>query len=213
MAKPQTFIFFGRSGCGKGTQAKLIKEYLEKLDSGQETLYVETGAKFREFVARNNHSSLLVKAVIDAGNLLPAFLPIWLWTDFFINNLKGDEHLVLDGLSRRAIEAPVLDSAMRFYNRERPYVILINVSEKWAKERLLARGRHDDSGTDIDRRFSWYKSDVMPTLEFFRNNPYYKFIEVNGEQMIEEVHRDIIAHTNILMDTNLRMVTNKKEEN
>lgn|SRR3989338_1835175 len=192
MAKPQTYIFFGRSGCGKGTQAKLIKEYLEKHDSKREALYVETGAKFREFVERNNYSSLLVKEVIDAGNLLPAFLPVWLWTDFFVNHLSGDENLVLDGLSRRVIEAPVLDSALRFYNREKPYVIVINVSEKWAKDHLLARGRHDDSGADIDRRFSWYKSDVLPTLEFFRKNPYYKFIEINGEQTIEEVNKEVM---------------------
>ena len=190
---PQTFIFFGRSGSGKGTQATLLKEYIEKTDPKRKVLYVETGAKFREFMAKNNYSNGLAKAVIDSGGLLPAFLPVWLWTDFFINNLTGTEHLVLDGLSRRAIEAPVLDSAMHFYNRENPYVIVVNTSETWARERLLARGRHDDSVPDINRRLAWYKSDVEPTLEFFRHNSHYQFIEINGEQKIEAVHKELMS--------------------
>ena len=65
MMKPQTFIFFGRSGCGKGTQATLLKEYMEKIDPKNKVLYVETGAKFREFMAKNNYSNGLAKAVID----------------------------------------------------------------------------------------------------------------------------------------------------
>lgn len=195
--KPQTFIFFGRSGSGKGTQATLIKEYVGKRDPARKVLYVETGAKFREFMAKDNYSSALVKNIIDAGNLLPAFLPVWLWTDFFINNLTGAEHLVLDGLSRRVIEGPVLDSAMHFYDRERPHVIVIDVSENWARERLLARGRHDDSTPDINRRLDWYKSDVEPTLDFFKNNSYYRFIEINGEQSIEKVHADILSRLHL----------------
>ena len=190
---PQTFIFFGRSGCGKGTQATLLKQYMEKTDSARKVLYVETGAKFREFMAKSNYSSGLVKEVINSGRLLPAFLPVWLWTDFFINNLTGAEHMILDGLSRRVIEGPVLDSAMHFYDRKSPHVVVINVSEKWAKERLLSRARLDDSGPDINRRLAWYTSDVEPTLEFFKDDPYYKFIEVNGEQTIEKVNEELMS--------------------
>ncbi len=198
--QPQTFIFFGRSGSGKGTQASLLKEYLEKTDPKRKALYVETGAKFREFMAKNNYSSGLVKATIDSGRLLPAFLPVWLWTDFFINNLTGAEHMVLDGLSRRVIEGPVLDSAMHFYNRESPFVIVINTSEDWARERLLARGRGDDSAPDINRRLAWYKSDVEPTLEFFKNNSYYKYIEINGEQTIEGVSKELMSKLELNSD-------------
>ena len=30
LINPKTFIFIGRSGCGKGTQANLLIEYLKK---------------------------------------------------------------------------------------------------------------------------------------------------------------------------------------
>ena len=47
--KQQSFIFMGRSGCGKGTQAKLLMEYLKKIDPARDIFYLETGAGVREF--------------------------------------------------------------------------------------------------------------------------------------------------------------------
>ena len=42
------------------------------------------------------------------------------------------------------LSAIILDSALKFYRRGKPVVILIEVSHEWAKARLLARGRGDD---------------------------------------------------------------------
>ena len=53
MSSPQTFVFIGRSGCGKGTQAKLLIEELKKNDPAHEVMYIETGARIREFIADN----------------------------------------------------------------------------------------------------------------------------------------------------------------
>ncbi len=49
MQKPFTFLLFGRSGCGKGTQAKLLQDYLEKRDGPGSALYIYVGDKMREF--------------------------------------------------------------------------------------------------------------------------------------------------------------------
>ncbi|MEK7208321.1 MAG: nucleoside monophosphate kinase [Patescibacteria group bacterium] len=191
-----TFIFFGRSGCGKGTQAELLIKHLKRNDPAREVLSVETGRELRRFIdaftAKENRSAELVKAVLDRGGLLPEFLPIWIWTKYFVEHVKGDEHWVLDGLSRRPSEAPVLDGAFKFYRREQPLVILMDVSRAWSLERLLARGRYDDSEAEINKRLDWFDEQVAPTIAFFRNNPDYRFITINGEQTIEEVHREII---------------------
>jgi len=61
---PQAFIFFGRSGSGKGTQAKLLVEALKE-KTGREVLYVETGQRFREFKTGETLSSELTKEVIE----------------------------------------------------------------------------------------------------------------------------------------------------
>jgi len=195
MAKPNTFIFFGRSGCGKGTQAELLKKYLVARDPKRGVLTVETGKELRAFIdarAAKNHSAQLVKDVLDRGGLLPEFLPIWIWTSYFVEHVQGDEHWILDGLSRRPSEAPVLDGAFKFYQREKPSVLLIDVSRKWSMERLLARGRHDDSEAEINKRLDWFDENVLPTVEFFRNNPDYRFITVNGEETIAEVHQALV---------------------
>lgn len=203
-SSPLTFIFFGRSGCGKGTQATVLKEYLQRHDpecaerTGKPkrgVLTVETGKELRAFIdarADKNHSAKLVKTVLDHGGLLPEFLPIWIWTSYFVEHAKGDEHWILDGLSRRPSEAPVLDGAFKFYKREKPFVLLIDVSRKWSMARLLARGRHDDSEAEITKRLNWFDENVLPTIEFFRNNSDYRFITVDGEQTIEEVHQTLI---------------------
>jgi len=194
---PQTFIFFGPSGCGKGTQAKLLQEELEKKDPGRKILYIETGEKFRELAERDNYTGREVKKILEAGTLCPVFLPIWIWTEILMENVSGDEHIFMDGMSRKIEEAYILDSAIKFYKRENPVIISIEVSDKWATERLLGRGRSDDNEEEIKNRLSFYHNDVIPVLEYFKNNPYYKFISINGEQTIEEVHRELMEKVNL----------------
>ena len=190
---PQTFILFGASGSGKGTQAQLLIDYLEENDKDRQTIYIETGQKFRDFIESEKSLTIdLTKEVMTTGGLLPEFLPIWMWSEFLIKNITGNENLILEGLSRREHEAPVLDSAMKFYKREKPNVISIEVSKKWSTERLLARGRGDDNEADIAKRLDWYYENVMRAIEYFKNDSYYNFISINGEQTIEKVHTDIM---------------------
>ena len=187
---PQAFILFGKSGSGKGTQAKLLIDYLKKKD--RYVLYVETGKKFREFIKRDTHSSQLTKKVLDEGGLLPAFLPIWVWADSLIENFTGKEDMVFDGLTRQINEAPVLDTALKFYGIKNPFVIVINVSDDWATKRLTERGRSDDNEEDIKRRLKWFQDNVVPVIDYFKDKEGYRFIEINGEQTIEQVHNEIL---------------------
>lgn len=196
--QPQTFIFFGPSGSGKGTQARLLIEELKKHDAGKKILYLETGEKFRDFIKETSLTSKLTKEILDKGELVPEFLPIWIWTDYLIHNLSGEEHLFFDGSPRKLEEAKVLDSAIRFYKRENSFVVSINISDKWAMERLIERGRSDDNEEEIKKRLDWYKENVVSAIEYFKNNPYYKFISINGEQTIEEVHREIVEKVRLV---------------
>jgi len=57
---------------------------------------------------------------------------------------------------------------------------------------LKDRGRNDDIDEDIKKRLDWYHKNVVPAIEYFKNNPYYKFISISGERSIEEVHRELM---------------------
>lgn len=190
----QTFIFIGRSGCGKGTQADLIQKMLKGDNPETPIYYLESGARFREFIQNGTYSSNLSKEIYESDRRQPDFLAVWNWSHLFVDALTGKEHLVIDGTPRSLPEAKILDTAMKFYKREKPYVIHINVSRKWSEEKLLARGRKDDATLQkIDQRLNWFDSDVSPALEYYRSRPDYQFIEVNGEQAIEKVFADIKA--------------------
>lgn len=188
-----TFVFIGRSGCGKGTQAGLIKERILKDDPKAEIFYLETGARFREFIEKNTYSSNLSKKVYDLDHRQPDFLAVWNWAHLFVDSLKGTEHLIIDGTPRSVAEAYMLDSALDFYNRKNPYIVHIDVSKEWSRKHLLSRGRVDDANLlRIDKRLAWFDSDVVPAIEYYRKRTDYHFIEVNGEQSIEDVHKDIV---------------------
>jgi len=80
---------------------------------------------------------------------------------------------------------------LEFFNVKNPYVIFINTSNEWSLKRLLERGRSDDDEAEIRRRLGWFDESVLPAVNFFQNNPYFHFIEVNGEQSIEDVHSEV----------------------
>jgi adenylate kinase family enzyme len=192
--KPQTIIFIGRSGCGKGTQAKLVQEYLKKNDSNaRPILYLETGSRFREFIKGQSFSSQLSKKVYDKNDRQPNFLAVWLWSNVFVEQLTGEEHLVIDGAPRSLEEAKMLDNAMAFYERK-INIVYPNVSRVLSERRLLERGRIDDKDLSmIAKRLDWFDNEVVPAIEYFKNETDHNFIEVSGERPVEVVSEDIIS--------------------
>jgi len=189
--KQITCVFFGRSGSGKGTQADLLLKYLAGHDSKRKAIYIETGRLFRNFMDSGTYTAKKVKENLAAGKLLPVFLPIWVWTGLLNDEYTGKEHLVFDGVSRRLEEAKVLDAAMQFYERERPTILFLELHNEKGTERLLKRGRYDDEREKINERMKWFEDDVMPVVDYFKKNPHYNFVIINGDQTIPEVFEDV----------------------
>ncbi|OHB09711.1 MAG: hypothetical protein A3G05_02405 [Candidatus Zambryskibacteria bacterium RIFCSPLOWO2_12_FULL_45_14] len=190
-----TVVFIGRSGCGKGTQAALLNDYIAYHDPDKrQILYIETGNYVRDFIRQEGYSSKIAKDLYEKDHREPDFLGIFLWSKVMIDELDEGMHLVIDGAPRAIDEAQVLISALQFYKRENPTIIYLNVSRKWSEEKLLARGRSDDKTlAKINKRLDWFDQDVMPAVKYFETNPLCRFIEIDGEQTIEKVHADIIA--------------------
>ena len=193
MHRAESFIFIGRSGCGKGTQAELLRKYLKERDPDRAVFYLETGEKFREFVRGEKYTHRLSHDVYMRAERQPDFLAVHLWGHILIDELAGGEHLIIDGTPRSVHEAEILDTAMKFYGYEKPFVIFIDVSRKWATERLRARGREDDvRAEEIKKRLDWFDADVMPAVSYFKRHPDYAFVAVNGEQTVAEVHQEMM---------------------
>lgn len=187
----QVFILMGMSGCGKGTQAKLIADYIKG-----DILYVQTGAEIREFIKGNSYTQRLTALAYDEGQLMPEFITISMWANLLAREYKGNQHLIIDGSPRKIHEAGTLHSAIEFYKLPRPYVIHFEMSKEKALERLLLRKRQDDNEEDIKARLDWYDTHVMPTVKFYEHNPHYNFIKINADQSVEKVFADILVHIN-----------------
>jgi len=193
MRNKNTFIVIGRSGCGKGTQIKLLKEYLENCGA-EDVLHVTMGDSFRNMMQREEYIPKISKEINDKGGLMPEFLAVWNWSNILINQLKENSTIIFDGAPRKIHEAHLLDSALNYLYFKRPTVIHIDVSEDWSRERLSSRGRDDDTKESIDRRMSWYESDVMPVVEYYKHNTNYEYININGEDTIENINLNIIKN-------------------
>ena len=187
-----TYIFIGRSGCGKGTQALLLKKYLGT--KGQEVFYLESGAKFRDFVSQSGYTAQLSNTIMKKGELQPAFLAIHIWSHLMIEQMDVSKHLMIDGTPRKLAEAIILDEAFKFYARKNVKIIYVNVSDNWSIARLEGRGRADDKSlAEVKKRLAWFNTDVVPALDFYKNNPDYQYLDINGEQTIEQVQAEILT--------------------
>ncbi len=187
----QFFIFIGRSGCGKGTQAELLKESLEN-GGLLDVLHITTGDTFREMMQRQEYVPTLSREIDGKGGLMPEFLAVWNWSKIFIDKLKENTSVILDGAPRRLHEANILTDAIDYLKYKNPIVVHIDVSENWSKERLSSRGRADDTEKSIQNRMDWFATDVQPVIDYYSSSHHYKYIKINGEDSIENIHKSLM---------------------
>ena len=189
--QPLTFIFLGRSGAGKGTQAELLRGVLKEKDPERTIFTLETGERFRNLNKAESFVGGLTKEVVETGGLSPTFVAVWAWATSFIENLKGGEHIFIDGSPRKLSEAEVLSEALIFFFFLKPIVIHLDVPIDFATKLLLGRGRTDDTDEGIARRQAWYEKEVVRSVHFFKEHPAFRYLKINGVQPIEAVHKEI----------------------
>lgn len=187
------YIIIGKSGSGKGTQAKLLQSHLS--DNGYKSVrHITTGGALREFVDNNtSYSAKLMRDIMTQGKSLPDFVAIWNWYNIFIDLLDEEDSIILDGAPRKSNEAKLLDEAVAYYGYSDITVIYIDVTDVWAIDRLSERGRSDDSDmVKIKNKMEWFATDVLGVIDWYKNvNTNVKFVHVNGENSIEEVFSNI----------------------
>lgn len=184
--KATTFVFLGRPGCGKDTQI----EFLLQRDEWREAVKIMAGDLFRELSEKDSALGRKVKEILDKGGLPPLWLASFLWISQLVAKVKGEEILLFGGSPRRRREAELLDEVLEFMGRPKAVAVVFVIRREESLKRLLLRGRHDDSKERIQNRLSWFESDVIPAIGYYREDG--RLVEVDGEKPREAVFEELL---------------------
>ena len=172
----------GPQGSGKGTQAA-------KIATAYGIPHVATGDILRAAVANGSELGRRVKPILDRGDLVPDDLMVGLIRE----RLEREDGFVLDGFPRTVPQAEALDAMLEEIEKPLDVVLLLEVSDDVAVERLLQRGavehRADDEPEAIRNRLRLYHELTEPVVERYRAEG--RLVAVNGEQSVEDVHDEI----------------------
>jgi len=194
MNTPQTVIFIGPQGSGKGTQILKLKDKLQEQDPGRKVVDIQTGRRFRAMAARGeSYTEQRVADTLDTGTLQPLFLSVGLWADAMRYYLDESCHLLVDGFPRVVAEAQVLESVWSFYKRDRINIINLKTPEDVVRTRMQERAREDDTETSIEERLGWYRDKVIPVIDYYREHDRAIVYDVDGTDTVEGVHAAVIS--------------------
>jgi len=213
---PKVIIILGPPGSGKGTQAKLLarKFGLKYVGSGDVLRARQkkgdfTGKKLIKVMGRGELAPSFIVSKILGDELEK------------LKKRSKINGFVLDGWTRINIEAIMADEALNWYEWDKNVkVILLNISKRTSYNRLTKRRqckkcgrlipwvgefkklkkcdkcggeliiRPDDRMESIKIRLKEYKNQTMKAIKYYKKQG--RLIEINGEQSIEDVFKDIL---------------------
>ncbi|MEW1835832.1 adenylate kinase [Microbacterium sp. NPDC079995] len=184
---PARLLIIGPQGSGKGTQGARIADLL-----GIPT--VSTGDVFRANVKDGTDLGLKVKAIIDAGDLVPDELTSEIVRDR-LSQEDAAHGFLLDGYPRNLAQVGHLDAFLDGRGEPLTAVIELSVPRDESIARLSRRaaeqGRADDNEESIAKRLSIYESETAPILDVYRERGIVD--EIDGVGSLDEITARITA--------------------
>ena len=177
-------VLVGPPGAGKGTQAQFIAAQFA-------IPKISTGDIFRANVSQGTELGVSAKKYMDAGDLVPDEV-----TSAMVAARLAEPDaapgFLLDGFPRTVPQAQWLSDLLRSRHQELDAVLLLDAPDAILLERMLARGRADDTAEAISRRLELYHSETSPLLEHYAN----KLVTIDGVGAIDEVQQRALSALN-----------------
>ena len=207
-------IVLGPSGSGKGTQAELLAR---NPPVGGQLKMLDGGEYLRKLITSKSGENKKLAEKLNKGNLAPTdIIRDWMKKQIFARPISRG--LIFSGQPRMIGEAKSAIKWFKESGRGLPIVIFLKVSAKEVLKRLAKRyicrkckavytldkplaspckfcggeiiKRADDTPQLIKNRLDYFHKQVFKTLKFFKKKGI--LIGVNGEQSVEDVHKEIV---------------------
>ena len=172
---PVRLVIFGRQGSGKGTQcARLVEAF--------GPVHISTGDMLRAAVTEGTEFGRRAQEVMDAGDLV---------SDEIINGIVAERlalpdvvqnGFLLDGFPRTPAQATALNALLEEAETSLDLAINLDVSIEVVTERMVARGRADDSPEGIAQRLSLYEQETAPLFSLFADQGILKIVDGDGTE-------------------------------
>jgi adenylate kinase len=174
-------LIVGPQGSGKGTQGVLVAEAFG-------VPVVSTGDIFRANIKEGTELGLKVKAITDAGNLVPDEVT----SEIVRDRLAQDDAaggFLLDGYPRNRAQVGHLDEFLAGRGESLDAVILLDVPREESISRIAKRaadqGRSDDTEEAIAKRLDIYESETAPIIDVYAERGVLD--RIDGVGSLEEI--------------------------
>lgn len=178
---PRRLVILGKQGAGKGTQCGLLVERYG-------IAHISTGDMLRAAVAAGTELGRQAKAVMDTGDLVSDELIL----DIVAERLTEPDAaagFLLDGFPRTEAQADGLFALLAPHTVDR--AIDLDVPDEMVTQRMLDRGRADDTSDAIARRLELYETETAPLRKLFADQGV--LVTVDGLGTPAEVHGRIVV--------------------
>ncbi len=173
-------IVFGRQGAGKGTQCV-------RLAGHYGIPHISTGDMLRGAAAEGTELGLKAKVLMDAGDLVPDDVMEGIVVERLAKP-DAEPGWLLDGYPRTLgqVEAMGRNLGDGFVD----LAVNLDVPVEIVTERMMSRGREDDTPEAIGRRLSLYEEQTRPLLDFFDGRD--QLVTVDGVGTEDEVFERLV---------------------
>ncbi|MCA9386447.1 nucleoside monophosphate kinase [Candidatus Dojkabacteria bacterium] len=179
-------LIIGPSGSGKDTQSAILEEKF-----GFKSL--STGSILRSEVKKGSKIGKEISKYMDQGKWVPTEITYQLLGEEY--SKLDSKNIIFNGVVRYPDQVKLLDNLVGLKGNKIDKVLLLNLDNKAAIERLTARGRKDDKEELIISRLNEFKESFESIIEQYNQRGI--LINIDASKTIEEIHKQIVKNLNL----------------
>ncbi|MCY4279201.1 MAG: adenylate kinase [Acidimicrobiaceae bacterium] len=181
---PLRMVILGRQGAGKGTQS-------QRLAAEFGCVHLSTGDALRAAVAAGTELGRQAKSIMDSGGLVGDDVMNGIVSERLADGDVSVDGVLLDGYPRTVEQADALQAILESLGQSLDAAVNIEVPVEEATQRMLERGRSDDTGEAIRRRLQLYERQTAPLLDWFDKRSL--LVTVDGVGTPDEVFDRLVS--------------------